>query len=351
MKIGVVSMGGRSSPNDRRVRTGLFQFGFGLLVVASLTGVVQLTLRGPDLPPGWTIIRPPHEVSALAVEGGVVWAGGQEGLVEIDRITGRLRSGPAGQPRLRDVKDLLIDRYDRLWIAHGGGLTCYANGKWQSYSEVAGFLPGQAAALWEDRAGAMWIGYEGGVVRYDGRSPQTLTVRDGLRFSGVDTIFQDREGIMWFGCSSPTQGGLTSYDGRTWRGYSIQDGLVHNSINQIIQDRQGGLWFAAGFASRGGASRLADGRWTTWTKRDGLAGEKVRSLFEDREGRLWFGSEYDGLAIYNTGKWRVVTPKDGLAGWEVKEMLQDADGVYWLATENGVSRISHIEMASNQESR
>ena len=342
-------MAAKSSPRSRRVRVGILQFGFGAFLIVGLTVVLQWKLRRPPLPPGWTIIRPPHEVSALAVQGDVVWAGGQDGLVAIDRKAARVRPGLPGQPRLGNVKDLLVDRHGRLWIAHGGGLTRYADGEWQNYSEAEGFLPGQAAALWEDHAGAIWIGYEQGVERYDGRSSQIYIARDGLGLSAVDVIFQDRDGVMWFGSSSPVQGGLTSFDGRTWRTYSTRDGLAHNSINQIIQDRQGALWFATGFASRGGASRLADGRWTTWTRQDGLAGEKVRSLLEDQAGRFWFGSEYDGVAVYDDAVRKVLTPKQGLAGWEVKEMVQDSDGAYWLGTEDGINRISQFEMSSTKK--
>jgi ligand-binding sensor domain-containing protein len=336
----------KSSSGSRRVVVGIFQFGFGVLLIVGLTVALQRTSPKPSLPPGWTIIRPPHEVSALAVQGDVVWAGGQDGLVAIDRKTARVQPELAGQPSLRNVKDLLVDRRSRLWIAHGGGLTRYADGEWQSYSGAAGFFSGPAAALWEDHTGAIWVGLERGVGCFDGQAFQIYTSRDGLGLPAVDVIFQDRDGVIWFGSSSPVLGGLASFDGRTWRTYSTQDGLAHNSIIKIMQDRLGTLWFATGFASRGGASRLADSRWTTWTRQDGLAGEKVRSIFEDRDGRLWFGSEYDGIAVYDGAAWQVLTPEQGLAGWEVKEMVQDSDGMYWLATENGVSRISQFTMPS-----
>lgn len=323
------------------------QFGLGVLVVVGLSALLQRTAPKLPLPSGWAIIRPPHEVSALTVQGDVVWAGGQDGLVAIDRHSAQLLAAPPGQPRLRYVKDLLVDRQDRLWIAHSGGLTSYASGEWKTYTPAEGFPAGPASALWEDHAGALWVGYEEGVVRFDGESCQPFAVPGGSGTLAATVIFEDRDEVMWFGSSSPTQGGLSSYDGRTWRSYSTDDGLAHNSINQIIQDRQGALWFATGFGSHGGAGRLANGRWATLTNEDGLAGEKVRSVFEDRAGRLWFGSEYDGVAIYDGMVWTVLTPQEGLAGWEVKEIVQDEDGVYWLGTEDGVSRIPQFEMPTS----
>ncbi len=323
----------------RRSYAAFVQFGVGVLVVVDVSGWARQSVPRPVVPRGWAIVRPPHEVSALAVQGDVVWAGGQDGLAAIDRRTADLLPPAPAQPLLRSVKALLLDRHNQLWIAHGAGLMRYAGGRWTAFSQRDGLPEGAAGALLEDRQGLLWIGYEKGVARFDGQSFQPLATPDGLVLTAVDTIFQDREERLWFGSSSPTHGGLWSYRAGSWRGYSTRDGLAHNSVNAIIQDHTGALWFATGFSNRGGATRLSEGRWDTWTRREGLPGEKVRSIFEDQAGSLWFGSEYEGLAIYDGSRWRRLSPKQGLAGWEVKQVVQDVDGVYWLATEDGVTRI------------
>jgi ligand-binding sensor domain-containing protein len=329
----------------RSIGLGLLQFGVGALLIAGIATSLQWVLPQPVLPQGWTTIRPPYETTALAVQGEVVWAGGRSGLVAIERLTGRLQAMPPGCPRLRHVKDLLVDRNGNLWIAHGSGLTRYAADRWQTFSTADGMLSGAATALCEDRDGALWIGTEQGVVRYYEQRWRAFTTSDGLEADSVDVIFQDRDGVMWFGSGSTTRGGLSSYDGKTWQAYSTSDGLAHNSVNAIVQDREGALWFGTGFGRQGGATRLFREAWTTWSRQDGLAGEKVRSIFQDSAGRLWFGSEYDGMAVCDSsGKiWRLLTPREGLAGWEVKKMVQDHDGVYWLGTENGVTRIAKFD--------
>ena len=293
-----------------------------------------------SLPEGFARVRPPHEVSALAEQGDIVWAGGTGGLYAIDRATATLRPLPAGAPNMRRVRDLLIDAEGRLWIAHRDGLTLYDAGTWRSWTADDGLLPGPALSLCLDRDGALWVGTEGGVARRRGDGWEQFTVENGLGAPQVDVIFQDSAGVMWFGSASPTRGGLSRYDG-TWCFFTVAEGLTHDSVNAIIETREGTLWFATGFANSGGATRLVDGEWSGLSQSDGLAGEKVRSVFEDRDGRLWFGSEYDGMAVRDGVEWRILTPDDGLAGWEIKETIQDAYGAYWLGTEDGVTRIAH----------
>ncbi len=317
--------------------------GLVLLGMALLAVLARLSVPETKMPEGWVVIRPPVEISDLAVQGGVLWAGGRDGLVSVDRATYQVSPPPGQAPDFRYVKGLLVDRRDALWVAHAEGVSRYDGRDWSSVPEANDLLGGPATALWEDRQGTIWVGGEKGVVKLAPGRPRLLTVSDGLAAPSVDVIFEDREGTMWFGSASPTHGGLASFDGTAWRSYSTREGLAHNSINAIIQDRTGALWLACGFHDRGGASRLADGVWTSLYRKDGLAGEKVRSIFEDREGRLWFGSEYDGVAIYDGAKWRILTPVEGLASWEVKKIVQDPEGVFWLGTLDGLSRIPSLD--------
>ncbi len=313
----------------------------GLLAIGAVALLARLSL--PERPPGSMVIRPPGDLSALAVQGDILWAGGAEGLVMVDRSTSVVSPAPDPAKRFRYVRDLLVDRENALWVAHRTGLSRYANGEWRDLEGPDSLPPGPTLSLWQDRAGGIWVGGENGVVHLSEGSPVRHTTADGLAAPEVDVIFQDRDGVMWFGSASPTQGGLTSYDGRAWRTFSTREGLAHNSINAIIQDRIGALWFGTGFDQRGGANRLSGGVWSTLTRQDGLAGEKVRSIFEDRQGRLWFGSEYDGVAVFDGLNWKILTTDDGLASWEVKKIVQDPDGVYWLATMDGLTRLPAMD--------
>lgn len=312
----------------------------GLVVVAArLIAAADTSVSRATLPEGWMLIRPPHEVSALAMQGDTIWAGGRDGLCAIDRHTGKLLPLPDGAPRMNYVKDLMVDAAGTLWVAHSRGLTCLAGGTWRGSGE--GAPEGPCLSVYETRGGAILVGTDSGLLRRDAGG-WTRPPGDPFADTTVEVIFQDRDGVMWFGSSHPTAGALTRFDGERWEVFGVDDGLPHGSINDIIQDSEGTIWVGTGFARRGGAAWLAPDGWHALTLEDGLAGEKVRSIFEDARGRLWFASEYDGVAIRDGASWQIITPLEGLAGWEVKESVTDSDGVLWLGTENGVSRIAKL---------
>lgn len=318
-----------------------------ILIVAAVGALAVLRALRPEVAqsarPGWRVVRPPHDVHVLALQGDLLWAGGRDGLTCFNRHTVTPVPLPPGAPDLVYVKGILVDRQGVLWLAHRDGLARHDDGTWSTFSEADGLLPGPATALLEARDGMLWIGGEVGLVRYDGKSFTPFTDESGPGAFPVGVMAQDRSGAIWVGGAAPTRGGLFRFDAAGWTDYSATPGLVHRSVNDILEARDGTLWFATGFANRGGASRLSvAGAWTRLTREDGLAGGVARSLFEDDDGRFWIGSEFKGMAVSADTGWQVFSPADGLAGWEVKDMLQDSDGVYWLGTDKGLTRIARV---------
>ena len=297
----------------------------------------------PEPPPGWRIVRPPHEVSALAIRGDTVWAGGQEGVFRIDRPSGRLDGAlDVGAP-LAFVRALAVDGGGRLWIGHAGGVTVW-DGSSASTSGVADGLPDTCVnALLVARDGSVWAGTCGGAARWDGERWRALTSADGLLVDHVNVLFEDDAGGMWFGSAMPPRGGLSLLAEGRWRYVTTGSGLPHNGVTSIVADGVGGVWVGTGFVDRGGACPLARGASGWEIARvlgagDGLAGAKVRYVFPDGEA-TWVCSEYDGVAILGQETRTVVTERDGLSSNEVKQVVEDADGTLWLATRDGVTRI------------
>jgi ligand-binding sensor domain-containing protein len=301
--------------------------------LARLAGPVATRLQQRRLPPGWRLVRPPHEVSALALQGEIVWAGGAGGLFAIHRRTGEVRR-PAGAPRMTYVRDLLPAH--GLWVAHREGVSRMENGAWRTWTPAAGPF----TALCRTPDGLLWAGGERALAVLENGAWRVVTTSEKLNLAGIDAIVRDSSGALWIASSAPTGGGLVRYDGVAFENWTGRRELPHPSVSAVFEARDGTLWFATGFGRRGGAASLKAGVWRTLTRNDGLAGDKVRSIYEDRNGSLWVGSEYDGIAVLRGAEARVFTPGDGLSGWEVKEMLEDQDGVYWLATEDGVTAIA-----------
>jgi len=319
--------------------------------VVALSGLSALLVRSfvASSPPrrsaaGWQVIRPPHEVSALAVREDVVWAGGRDGVWGIDRATGAVRISLQADVPLRYVRALLVDPSGALWIGHDLGLTRYAQGACRTFSHRDGLPDDRVNALCLDRRQRLWVGTWAGAAVREGDAWRVMTTADGLADDMVNVILADREGGMWLGSYDAPRGGLTHLAGGVAERYTPAEGLPHSNVTSVLQDRDGRVWVGTGLLDRGGAAQfgLSAVGWTlqrVLTDRDGLAGRKVRSLFQDRSGALWFGSEYDGLAVLRDGRFRVLTTSDGLSNNEVKAMLQDASGDLWLATRDGITRL------------
>jgi ligand-binding sensor domain-containing protein len=301
-------------------------------------GAAMSAACGPatDLPAGWTVLKPPQDVAALAIAGPDVWAGGRDGLYRIDRLDGAPKSLPGNPPAFRYVRDLALAVDGTLWIAHGAGVTRFADGEWAELSAGAASSP--CHVLLPESA-AVLVGCESGLYRAGRNKLEPIALPQQATFQSVDALFRDSSGRLWVGSASPVHGGLLSLADGRWRVYSDADGLPHRSINGFCETREGLLWLASGFAGRGGAAWFDGDRWHAVASADGLISDDVRSIHEDADGRLWFSSEFQGSAVIANGRVAVLTPGAGLAGPEVKALAVDADGTCWIGTDRGLNRV------------
>ena len=321
------------------------QFAAGLalaIAVAWTAGPMFSGWKRSKLRPGWLLVRPPHEVSAILIPGGaegrreVVWAGGRDGLSRIDCGSGALLPNPEGTGRFGRVRALLREAKGNVIVAHGTGIAVCTDGA----CRVIPAPDGAWLALLQRRDGTLLAAGEAGLAQLrDG----SFRLTDDVKKLGVkdpDVLYEDSTGRLWVGSSDPAVGGLLEgAPGVDWRRIHTNGQFPHPSVSMVLEERGGGVWFATGFGRAGGAVQWLNGDWKTLTKADGLAGEKARTLYQDRGGRLWIGSEYDGIVYRVGGGFRRLTPDDGLAGWEVKAMAEDSQGNYWMGTEDGITRM------------
>lgn len=295
----------------------------------------------------WRIIRPPGEVSVLAEQGEILWAGGMEGVYKLDRIQ-KVYVDELGD--FTHVKGLIIDNEGRLWIGHEKGITIYDGSFTAGYTTANGLPDNHVTALTKDFQGRIWAGTWKGAAVFDGSSWRVINSNNGLIDDMVNIIYTDSSGGIWFGSYTAPGGGLAYLNGEAWQYLRTENGMPHNNINSIVQLNDGSMLIGTGYLDRGGAVNLTKSEKGIWqikqiiTKSSGLPGEKVRAVFQDESGVIWYGMEYDGLACLCDQSWRVFKKENGLSGNEIKMIMEDTNHNLWLGTDNGITVIDRANI-------
>jgi len=329
--------------NIKRNIPVVLQVGAGILIIVAAVLVAGFLLSHAQMlstPSGFTIIRPPDEVSTILVDGDMVWTGGKGGVILFDRINRSRQPLPNGAPQFGYVRGIAKDPKGSVWIAHDGGLARLSHNSWTVFDEHNGAPFSKALSVISQADRSIWVGTEGKIVQYMNGTWIEIVPPPSITLASADALFFDSSGDLWIGCGSSTHGGLFRYDGRNWTVYGTDNGLPHPVVRDVTQSVDGAIWVATGFANHGGAARYFGGYWTAFTTADGLPGPSTRSVYEDNSGRMWIGSEYDGVLLRNTTADRILTRKDGLAGNEVKVVREDWEGTFWIGTEGGLSVIN-----------
>lgn len=293
---------------------------------------------------GWSVLRPPYDVNALALFDGRILAGGRDGLIALDPETGAPLEPLPDTPPMTYAKAILVDEVGRLWVGYRTGLARYDHNGWVEIPVSPGTQPGPITAMIELAGGGILVGGEAGLAMVEGEGFVPLSLPADRVTSAASALLEDANGRLWVGFSSPTRGGLLLRDEAGWHEIRPEDGLIHPSVNQIIEDSTGRIHVAAGFSGRGGVCHLDDpGNLTSWNclgMAEGLASDMVRLVFEDSYGQIWYGSEFRGAAVLGEGHMVRLGLEDGLAGSELKAMLEDPSGALWLGCDKGLTRIS-----------
>lgn len=331
----------RGLPFMKTAFFAVVQLASGLLAVYALARLMEPAVRRPA---GWDLMSPPHEVTVLAQQADIIWAGGKEGLFAVNSDSRRIISIPQIQSRdLRGVRALLAEN-KQLWIACRRGLFRYDGAQLESVTPHEHDDLGPVTALCRSRDGSLWIGVQNGAWRAEPglANWHLFDSNEGLSLPTVDVIYETRGGDLWFGSDAPEAPGLFRFDQQTRKFLDVSSGLNSHAVNDLVEDHSGVLWIATGFGSRGAAAAFTNGLWKEISDLPGIGGEKIRSLFEDSHRRIWLCSEYNGVVIREGDRWKRLTVKDGLPGAEVKDMLEDQKGRLWLATERGLGCLSTI---------
>lgn len=340
----------RAMVEDARGRLWAATDGMGIVLIDPANGFSATGLRHLTANP---MSLAGDTVRALALDGsGGVWAATEMGASRTQGPGGGiLRIGSAmPDPRMSlsddNVRGLMVDRHDRIWLGMSNGTIDALDRKAGRVRRLT--LQGQHGgqdikALLEASDGTILAGARG-VVAID---PRTLTQRplsvEGLGDLPVISLAETDDALL-----------IGTYKGLFVRRHNGQvrvfehdandpHSLPNNEVINIVVDPYGAILIAtpAGI----GRFDLTRGTFTNFSSRSGGSG----SLPQDYVGSvvpigrdIWVGT-YGGVAQGRAapGGWRfrAISEVQGLAGDNVASVVLDAHRRPWVASAGGISVI------------
>lgn len=201
-----------------------------------------------------------NEVWAITEDNnGIFWIGTANGggLNKYNPHTGHFETFIAGNetyktPSFNDIRSLLVDSKNNLWIGtYGGGLNKLnlSTGTFeyfQSQKEQNTISHDIITSILEDRNGFIWVGtFGGGLNKINPLSNEIIIYRekDGLPSDVIKAILEDDAGQLWIS----TLNGLSAFDQKSgvFNNYKEADGLQSDEFNlgTAFKDRLGRLYF------------------------------------------------------------------------------------------------------------
>jgi diguanylate cyclase (GGDEF)-like protein len=255
------------------------------------------------------------EVWVGTYTSGVFKVSNNKMLPYLDRATG-LGSN--------EVRSLLLDSKQRLWIGSAMGLTRVENdGSLVHFSNKKELPSGFILALGEDGRGNIWIGTGNGVVTFDMATEQFHTINLGAQDTatyGFGFYFDDQ--YTWIG----TDRGLVRYQHHTGEIATLgrEQGLPVDKLFQIVF-HQGSLWISTNRGiiqvERQHVNRILN------TKGSNKPIPLIYQLYDEADGML--------SAQANGGSSPSATVHK--------------DGTIWFATANGVSTVNPERLQASTE--
>ena len=299
---------------------------------------------------------------------GVVWAGTDEGVLEIDGDDQQLW-GPDNGQKIQLVSSILEDREGGLWFAGTGGVSNLPDRSFVTYRRRDGLPSNNVRPVVRSDDGRLFVGTVRGLaLRNAHKSGPQFRAVPGLNAT-VHSLAKGLDGSLWIGTAegiyrwTPGRGlrrdktwrrkGMVASiaahpDGSLWVGGYGEVGLVRRSPegDQSIQIPDQKLLYPRLLVAKdgrvwvGGANGLSvwDGEdWKTYRVEDGLARSDPYFIAEDRLGRIWFGYfGPNGVTRFDGQTFRTFTEADGLSSNRVFSIGEEQDGRMWFGTARGV---------------
>jgi len=222
------------------------------------------------------------------------------------------------------IRALLVDRDDRLWIGHETGLIVLRSGDDRaSVPPLARTSPARPA-LRDSKLAAL----SNGAIRYG--------TDDGVSGGRVRALMQSSDGHIWIA----TWEGLTQFDGERFTAFRRAQGITIPIA--LGEDHHGNIWIGT---LTGGALRLARHGFTAYGEADGLVDFVVGSVFESPAGEVHVVSNNQRLHRFDRTRFAAVRPnlvQDVADTVNAGTALLDRRGEWWIPGGAGLYRFPAV---------
>ena len=268
-----------------------------------------------------------------------------------------------------DIKDVVQDRNQNLWIAttHGLNIVSAEDLKKISKTDIAqrevdltftqyyfdsnnpsSIINNNFRALYEDYQGIIWAGTFGGVSQYNWSIHQIKVeemAKEITKSFIAQNLYVDPEGVAWI---ANGENGLLKYDLENKRILQSPDfANSYDFVNCLYSPDDRHLYIS----HTGGVTRVD--LQTNKTRVHEIFNQSNpysfnRSLYRDDSNRIWVGTE-NGLIVVDESSgsskhyMRNINDSNSISDNSVNHIFQDSGGDIWLATFQGLNKVETLE--------
>jgi ligand-binding sensor domain-containing protein/signal transduction histidine kinase/DNA-binding response OmpR family regulator len=291
-----------------------------------------------------------------------LWIGSSSGLVCITDPTGtatyiiyKHSDADPGSLSADYVTTVVEDRQHRIWA---GTLHNGINRLDAATQTFRRFEPeSNVRKMVVDHSNRLWIGTQDGLTLFDPVTEQSLHYQHepenskSLSNNSIHQMFEDRSGNMWIGTY---HGGINlSYASSNrfavYQNNRSASSISNNVISAVIKADEGHYWVG----TEGGGLNYFDRRSGTFTSYrhnpkdpSTISSNLIKVLLKDSRGNIWIGTSYSaGLNVFNPATRtfrRISTARSDQYSASFDEILalaEDAQGTIWIGSQSGLTEI------------
>ena len=309
---------------------------------------------------------------------GIIWSCTKHGLIKINVPNGEFKQ-QAIRPREKldlranEVRGLLADRLNRLWVGTRDGSLKVYQGTAEvtiTFDNLSDGNFGTVYHIFEDSKSNIWIGtkrnglfkaapIDAARKRYtvshyfpDGYNDNNVSVNNN-----IVSMLEDKRGRLWAGTFGTGLYGIVEKNGKTnFVKVKSQSGMpdVENlKIRHMQLDVNNKLWLATTsglYVIETAREGIQPSRIAQYLKRPGdatsLGENDIQYISRSRDKRMWLATSGGGLELAKfTDAMQGISfehhlKNDGLLSDYILSVQEDTSGELWLGTERGLTRLN-----------